>query len=112
MEPTQHPLFFTSPTCPDFSTAGNTNRPPQANSQTGKILTALIQGQRLTTLTARLLTGSENAKARISEARAWLEGHGLTLQQRDVVTDSGKRIKEHWLEARDRVALRNLMKDK
>jgi hypothetical protein len=103
MEPTAHPLFFASDKCPDFSTQGNDARPMKADSQVAKLLKLLCQGHKVTIADIRVAMRSENAKARLSEARVWLAARNIEIQQEWHTTD-GVRYLKYWLEPLDCVA--------
>ena len=95
--------FFLSNQCPDFG-AGEApeqqaSRPPSANSQAGKLLNALKDGELITVQRAIQITGGTEAARRIREVRKYLKANGQYLQDEWVNSHDGSRYKRYWLEA-------------
>ena len=67
----------------------------QSGSQTKRILAYLKEGNRITGIEALELFGCFRLPSRITDLRN--EGH--SIKSRFVTTNTGKNVKEYWLEA-------------
>jgi hypothetical protein len=91
--------YFTSERCSDFSTQGNEGRCLKADSQTMGVLRLLATGNKVTIKDIRVFIRSENPKARLSEAREWLNERGVTMNS-EWRTKGKARYLAYWLDAR------------
>lgn len=73
-------------------------RPYSAESQCAKILEAYERGQRLTAMSAFILTGATSSDRRLRQVNKRLRLQGRNLQSRRVKTKTGAYIKQFWLE--------------